>query len=410
MSKIKILFFFACIIIHFLSGCSADTETIPTATMNFSDNNGISFSITVTPCTNNKNNGNILISVQNSTDDTYLYSMGFSASFQAMNGNEVNLKRLKSGSYSFRIMKKSAPETMTDIYTVYLENKGQEPPIEINAVSKAEKIIGDGEITVHTENSSILYEASIDTENWQNFSGNTAVIENLAEGMYQVTVREKSNPENISVLDVPVPHADTKRKNYIDVVPILQKPELPSGCEATSLTMLLNYMGFNVDKLTIADNYLPKGEYRKSDYNKVFVGDPRSIHAYGCTAGVIEETAEKYLRKNDSENKWQVKNITGCSVETLYSAIDNKCPVVVWASIDMGEIIHDYVTWTDEETGKKISWYGGEHCLLLTGYDMEESLVYVNDPLRGSVSYDMKIFESRFKQMNYNAVIIIPNE
>ncbi len=68
MRKIKILFFFACIIILFLSGCSADTETIPTATMDFSDNNGISFSMTVTPCTNNKSNGNISIYVQNSTD------------------------------------------------------------------------------------------------------------------------------------------------------------------------------------------------------------------------------------------------------------------------------------------------------------------------------------------------------
>ncbi len=410
MSKIKILFLFACIIILFASGCSADTETIPTATMNFSDESGINFSITMTPCTNNKSNGNILISVQSSTDDKYLYSMGFSASFQAMNGNEVNLKRLKSGSYSFRIMKKSAPETMTDIYTVYLENSDQEQPFRITAVSKAEKIIDDGEITVRAENSGILYEASVDMKVWQDFSGNTAVIKNLGKGMYRVTVREKNNPKNISVLDVPVSHTDTKRKNYIDVVPILQKPELPSGCEATSLTMLLNYIGFNVDKLTIADNYLPKGEYRKSDYNKVFVGNPRSILAYGCTAGVIEETAEKYLREHDSENKWKVKNITGCSVETLYSAIDNGCPVVVWASIDMGEIIPDFVTWTDEETGKKISWYGGEHCLLLTGYDMDERLVYVNDPLRGSVSYDMKIFESRFKQMNYNAVIIIPNE
>lgn len=409
MSKIKIIFWVACIIILFVSGCSADTETIPAATIDFSDGCGISFSITATPCTNNKSNGSILISINN-PNDTYLFSMGFSASFQAMKGNQVNLKRLKSGSYSFRIMKKSDPEIVTDIYTVYLKDQEREMPIEINAVSKTEKIIDDGKIIVYAENVGKLYEASVDMEVWQDFSGNTALIENLSEGMYKVTVREKNNPENISVLDVPVPHADTKRKNYIDVVPILQKPELPSGCEVTSLTMLLNYIGFNVDKLTIADNYLPKGEYRKSDYNKVFVGNPRSILAYGCTAEVIAETAEKYLREYDTENKWQVKDITGCSIETLYSSIDSGCPAVVWASIDMGEIIPDFVVWTDEETGNKISWYGGEHCLLLTGYDRDEQLVYVNDPLHGSVSYDMKIFETRFMQMNNNAVIVVSKE
>ncbi len=410
MSKIKIIFLLACVIIFFASGCSSDPEIISPTEMYFSDSGGIKFSIAITPCTNNKSNGKILVSVQNAVDDTYLYSMGFGASFQSMKGNEVSLKKLEKGSYSFRFMKKSAPETMTDIYTVYLENAGREQPFGITAVSKEEKIIGDGEITIHAESNSSLYEASVDMETWQEFSGNTAVIKNLDKGMYRVTVREKNNPENISVLDVPVVHADIKRKCNIDVVSILQKPELPSGCEATALTMLLNYIGFDADKLTIADDYLPKGEYRRSDYNKVFVGNPRSILAYGCTAGVIEETAEKYLREHDTENKWKVKNITGCSVETLYSAVDNGCPVIVWASIDMGEIVPDFVTWTDEKTGEKISWYGGEHCLLLTGYDMDERLIYVNDPLRGSVSYDMKIFEIRFKQMNYNAIIIIPNE
>lgn len=410
MSKFKFIFLFACIIILFAGGCSSDSATIPTTEMFFSDDSGINFSITITPCTNNKSSGKILLSVQNASDDSYLYSRGFGTLFQAMNGNEVSLKKLKSGSYSFRLMKKSALETMTDIYTVYLENADREQPFGITAVSREERISGDGEITVFAENNGSLYEASADMKVWQDFSGNTAVIKNLCKGMYRVTVREKNNPENISVLDVPVVHADIERKNNIDVAPILQKPELPSGCEAVSLTMLLNYIGFDADKLTIADDYLPKGEYRRTDYNKVFVGDPRSILAYGCTAGVIEETAEKYLMENDSENKWKVKNITGCSAETLYSAIDNGCPVVVWASIDMGEIVPDFVTWTDEETGKKISWYGGEHCLLLTGYDRDEGLVYVNDPLRGSVSYDMKIFERRFEQMNNNAVIIVSDE
>lgn len=32
----------------------------------------------------------------------------------------------------------------------------------------------------------------------------------------------------------------------------LQTPELPTGCEITALTMVLNYYGFSVDKTTMA--------------------------------------------------------------------------------------------------------------------------------------------------------------
>lgn len=35
-----------------------------------------------------------------------------------------------------------------------------------------------------------------------------------------------------------------------------QNPELPTGCEITSLTSVLNYYGCNVDKTTMADVYL----------------------------------------------------------------------------------------------------------------------------------------------------------
>lgn len=38
---------------------------------------------------------------------------------------------------------------------------------------------------------------------------------------------------------------------------ILQLPELPTGCEITSMTMALNYYGLNADKVTMATKYLP---------------------------------------------------------------------------------------------------------------------------------------------------------
>ncbi len=38
---------------------------------------------------------------------------------------------------------------------------------------------------------------------------------------------------------------------------IRQMPELPTGCEITALTMMLNYYGYSVDKMTMASEYLP---------------------------------------------------------------------------------------------------------------------------------------------------------
>lgn len=38
---------------------------------------------------------------------------------------------------------------------------------------------------------------------------------------------------------------------------IYQMPELPTGCEITAMTMVLNYYGYSVDKVQMATQYLP---------------------------------------------------------------------------------------------------------------------------------------------------------
>lgn len=412
MIKIKqsvFLIFSALFFTLFFSACiNYYDESIPKREYDFSDETGINFSVEITPAVS-KNSGRIVIKTSGETD--YLYSCDHGKSYRKIRKGEAVIHRTNPESYSFCLME--TPEKITDIYTVYAGLEADIFQISASVKSSSEKILNDGSITVFIDNfiPNEIYEISLDGgESRQEFNENPVRFGSLAQGIYPVTVRLKSNSEAVSpILNAPVVHAEVSGAGYINVASVMQTPELPTGCEITSLTMLLNYLGFDADKLTLADEFLPKGEYRKADFHKVFVGDPRNRNAYGCTAPVIVEAAENYLKTQTRGSDFTVKDISGCTADLLYSAVDNGVPAVVWASINMGEIIPDFVSWTDEETGETVSWYGGEHCLLLTGYDKKSGLVYVNDPLRGAVTYDMKIFEKRFDEMQRNAVIIIEN-
>ena len=145
-----------------------------------------------------------------------------------------------------------------------------------------------------------------------------------------------------------------------------QHPELPTGCEATALTMVLNYYGFPADKMDIAVNYLPKGPIGSTDFRKAFLGDPRNSWSRGCYAPAA--------------------NI----------------PVLFWGTINCLSP-YNGVTW--RVNGKKLTWIGQEHCLVLLGFP--NGKVKVADPYSGSIRlYDLNIFRSRYNALHKQGVII----
>src|SRR5699024_11245486 len=66
-----------------------------------------------------------------------------------------------------------------------------------------------------------------------------------------------------------------------NVPPLVQHPDLPTGCEATALAMLLNWAGLEISKYAVVDA-LPKGdkvhtvggERIGANPHYEFVGDP----------------------------------------------------------------------------------------------------------------------------------------
>jgi len=68
-------------------------------------------------------------------------------------------------------------------------------------------------------------------------------------------------------------NSDNKNFRMIEINPLSQYLELATGYEITSLTMLLNYLGFNADRCDLADNYLDKGPVGTVDFRKAFEGE-----------------------------------------------------------------------------------------------------------------------------------------
>ncbi len=190
---------------------------------------------------------------------------------------------------------------------------------------------------------------------------------------------------------------------------IYQLPELPTGCEITALTMVLNYYGLNADKMTMATEYLPKNNYYVyykngipfgNDLDNYFLGDPTTAYGCVCGAGALVTAANNYLE--NCKSKIRAKDITGSSPEELYRLVAGDTPVVVMTTIEMVDRIV-YEGWYTED-GKYVNWSQSDHGVVLIGYT--DDAVIVADPLLGQVNYSKAQFEKVFASRGGKCVIL----
>lgn len=212
-----------------------------------------------------------------------------------------------------------------------------------------------------------------------------------------VTASQKpTEPSLISVSVLPHNH-------QILVDPLLQMPELPAGCEITSLTCLLNHLGYNVDKEVMVDTYLDYEVTSGTNYTffEKYIGDPRS-NGYGCYAPVLMRAATEFL--NDQNSPLEAVNLSGSTKEEILLVIASDHPVVIWGTTDNMDV-YESLEWTTPD-GTDVYWCIYEHCMLLTGYDMAENTVTVCDPLKGKVEYNMTQFFEVYDDMYQQAITI----
>ncbi|MBR6046199.1 MAG: C39 family peptidase [Ruminococcus sp.] len=200
----------------------------------------------------------------------------------------------------------------------------------------------------------------------------------------------------------------------LNVECILQKPELPMGCEIVSLAIVLNHLGIETDKLDLAENYLEKtefyfknGELFGGDPSLTFPGDPASEFSSGCFPYAIFKAANAYLKDKVSDLRSKICGSLSLG-KLLHDYIDRGIPVVVWTTSRLRKIQYEY-SWKTEG-GYTIRFPKYEHCLVLVGYDEEAGLVYTDDPLLGRKQYDRSLFEQRYNELGRHALVVLSKE
>lgn len=191
---------------------------------------------------------------------------------------------------------------------------------------------------------------------------------------------------------------DQTASAYIENFSVInQNPELPTGCEVTSLTMVLNYYGYEIINTELASNYLNTGSYGSNPYVN-FVGSPFSSSSYGCYSPVIVDCATSFGAN--------AINISYCSYSELLNYVSQGYPVIVWGTMGMTATRYGSSSWTDSE-GNTVIWRGNEHCLVLVGYDVSADIAYLADPLTGAIeSYSLKTFLQRWVEQDSQAVLV----
>lgn len=195
---------------------------------------------------------------------------------------------------------------------------------------------------------------------------------------------------------------------FIPVEKVMQLPELPNGCEITSLTSVLNFYGHDVSKLDMADHYLPKEPFvTKADVlfganpYKAYAGNPREENGFFSYAPPIVQAATTYLGEVDSGLK--PVDLSGSTREEIMKELEMGNPVVIWVTLDLSKVKLNY-SWNLHNTDKKFIAPTNLHAVVLNGYVGDK--VHVMNPLQGQVTYNADAFFESFYDLGSHAMTV----
>ncbi len=199
-----------------------------------------------------------------------------------------------------------------------------------------------------------------------------------------------------------------KEKIHLEAPHILQYPELPRGCEVTSLAMLLSYYDYDVDKMKLAEEVkkdptpytVKNGKIHFGNPYDGFVGDMYSLTTPGLGVyhGPLVELANQYVKEHH-----EVVDLTGDSFYKVLEALNNGQPVQVIINAKYKKLPDSaFKTWQTPSGPIDITM--SEHSVLVTGYD--EEYIYFNDPLDRQSKAPFDDFVAAWEQMGKQAITI----
>ncbi len=190
---------------------------------------------------------------------------------------------------------------------------------------------------------------------------------------------------------------------------ISQYPELPRGCEVTSVTMLMNYIGLPVSKMELAEKiqkepfiFTLDGKEYNGNPHIGFVGDMYSVNNPGY--GAYNEPIYQLM---DSYQEGRAINLTEVDFKDLYYYINQNRPVVVIINTTF-DVLPESQFEIFHTTRGDIPMTYREHSVLIIGYD--EEYIYFNDPMYpDEVQKKQKNkFIKAWEQMGSQALTFVP--
>ncbi|WP_369901213.1 C39 family peptidase [Bacillus manliponensis] len=184
-----------------------------------------------------------------------------------------------------------------------------------------------------------------------------------------------------------------KGQAYLDAPIIFQLPELKNGCEVVSMTMMLKYHGYNVDKMSLAMQLpLDTTPVRTNSSGQIvtwgdpavgFVGDVKGISkGYSIDPAPLKKVLDRYTNSGI--------DLTGSDFTSIERLLEQGKPVVTWITASFSHPVAPK-SWRTT-SGKTIYADFDMHAVLVTGYD--DNYIYFNDPLRRGKG--AKVSKSKF--------------
>ena len=200
-------------------------------------------------------------------------------------------------------------------------------------------------------------------------------------------------------------------------VPVMFQDEYKACCESYACTMLMQYLGFDLEIGEFVNNYLfvkeleygEDGNIYGPDLDAAFAGDLQ--FGYGINAPGMAKCMNNYLKDQNSTLK--ATPLKGVSLDDLCKTYVRKdIPVMIWATANLQEPFVKrswIINYVDENSTKKVGdtmeWLMHEHCMVLIGYDNDN--YYMCDSVEGKVSvFPKEPFEDLYNQLGTQAIVV----